>query len=152
MRCFLCRAILWVMAAAVLYLLLMTPSYAQAVAPITDPIGAIAALAASIPGLGPYVPTIALYLGALGSLCVLVTVLIPAPAAAAPRWWVVAYRIISFMAGNFGHARNAVAPGMQPAVRDAALVSARLAHAAPELATVASVPSTKTVIQPGANQ
>ncbi len=147
----LCRALLRAAFVVFVLLLIMPAAFAQAVTTIDDPVGVIAGIASTIPGVGHYVPTVLLYLGALGSLCVIITALLPAPSAEAPRWWIIAYRIISFLAGNFGHARNAVAPGMPAPVRDAALVSARLAHAAPELATVASVPSTKTVIQPGAN-
>jgi hypothetical protein len=111
--------------------------------PPVDPTGLIAALSA-IPGVGPYL----IYLPILFAVCKLATVFVPPPPAGSR--WIGFYNLISSIGLNRGYARNAVPAGMPVEVRAAALVSAKQATAAPELATVASEPSLKTVIHPGA--
>ena len=118
--------------------------------PTPDPIGLISAVASALPGGADYLPMILAYLSLIGGVCVAITALAPAPTTTSPSWWVKAYKVINFFAGNFGHAINAAPAGMPAPVRDAALVSAKAAAVAPELATIAKDVMGKTIIVPGA--
>ena len=115
---------------------------------IPDPVGLLTALAALVPGAAKYLPGVLTYLSLAGGLCVLLTAFVTPPSSAAPAWWVRTYRVISYVAGNFGHARNAVIAGMLPGVIVAATANAKLVAAAPELAQVVTPPAIPGAILP----
>ena len=116
----------------------------------SDPGPLVAAFAAVLPQ--PYATWVATAVGVASIVCSassLFRAWVPPPAAGAPRWWLIAYRVLSRPAADFGWARNAVVPGMPAPVRQAALLSAKLAAAAPGLTTVAAEPAVQGAITPG---
>ena len=70
------------------------------------------------------------------------------PSASAPGWVAVAYRIATWPALNLAWAQNAVVPGAHAPVQRAMLVTAKLAHAAPELAAIVEQPAIKGAVLP----
>ena len=83
---------------------------------VPDPLGALSAVAMSLPGGAMYLPMILAYLALVGGVCTAVIASVQPPTSTSSPVWLTAYRIINFMAGNFGHARNAVPAGLPPTV------------------------------------
>ncbi len=65
------------------------------------------------------------------------------PSSTAPSWVRTAYAVATWPAINLGWSRNAVVPGMPPAVQQAAIISAKLAAAVPETTVVQSFPEVR---------
>ncbi len=86
--------------------------------------------------------------GVLSMVASVVAARVKPPSSAAPSWKRTLYTVVTWPAFNLGWARNAVLPGMPRAVQEAALVSAKLAAAAPELTTVAVPPAVAGAITP----
>ena len=116
---------------------------------MTDPSPLVSALALILP------PAYALWLGDAVTIASILSLLASAfsaavkpPSAASPIWLREAYSVATWPALNLRWARNAVVPGMHAPVQQAALISAKLAAAAPELTTVAEEPAIKGAIAP----
>lgn len=60
------------------------------------------------------------------------------PSAEAPKWLRIAYKVATWPALNLSWARNAVVPGMPPAVQAAAKEAAKIAASMPEKTVVAA--------------
>ena len=84
--------------------------------------------------------------GVASMLASLIAARIKPPSSNSKPWIQTVYSIATWPAMNLGWARNAVVPGMTPAVQQAALAAAKLAAAAPELA----VPAVQGAILPPA--
>jgi len=100
----------------------------------------------------PYDTIAASAVGIAGVLSMLASIIasrIKPPSAASSEWMQMAYKVATWPALNFHWARNAVLPGMPAAVQEAALVSAKLAAAAPQLTTVSVTPAMQGAISPG---
>lgn len=67
----------------------------------------------AIPGVGPALP----YIAALVVLCAAVAPFLKAPAAGSTGFYATLYTAVNFVALNFGHAKNATAPGAVPAIK-----------------------------------
>lgn len=87
--------------------------------------------------------------GILSLVASFLAAVIKPPSAASAEWKRRIYQVATWPALNFGWARNAVLPGMPRVVQQAALVTAKLAAAAPALTTVAEAPAIAGIIAPG---
>ena len=100
------------------------------------------------PGAATYVGWAVGILSMLCSASSLFVAFCQPPHAGSAAWWLNAYKVAAWPALNFRWATNAVVPGMPAAVREAALQSAKLAAAAPELTRVTQSPAIAGTITP----
>ncbi len=96
---------------------------------VADPTGLLAALAL-VPGVGPYLA----YVPLLIAVCKVVTVACPPPVAGSR--WLGVYRLVSAIALNWGHAANAVPPGLPATVVARVEAAAAVTAAVPAAAAV----------------
>lgn len=64
-------------------------------------------LAAAIPWIGPYIPDIV----AFGGVCLVLSTVMPPPGAGSNKAYAIIYQAVNWVAFNYGHAKNATAPG-----------------------------------------
>lgn len=72
----------------------------------------------AVPGIGPALP----YIAALIAVFTALAATLPPPKVVT-GWYAQMYRVVNFVAMNFGHARNATAPAKLPAADPHAVAS-----------------------------